>query len=430
MAQSVKENELAIRKRLKEIGTPERQVEIGVEGVRGLNLVVMPSGVASWTGRIQIGRGKSRTRRKIALGRADKSGLTLREAKEKLAGLISDAEKGIDPIAVQQERSEKLTLRAMFEARCEKDESKSQRTLNDYREVLERDVFPYVGDVPASEITADEFARVLEHIEDRAKHAAHKARSALGSTYSWAQKRRLVKINPVKPLGFTHQSNKRKRVLTDKEIGRLWRAVDQAPNVTEPIKNIVRIAMLTGQRNSECAGMECVELKGLDTETPRWDIPGRRMKRKGDDQYVPLSSQAVAVIHNALEGATETYVFPGTTHGRRPSGEWKHEHIGQQSVSKAFPRIVAQAGLTDLRLHDMRKVITSWLAEHGHASPEVLDAILHHGRPGVTGSHYNFALYEKQVRKALQVWADHVEAVAGGVARPSSKIVSLAKSRA
>jgi integrase len=133
------------------------------------------------------------------------------------------------------------------------------------------------------------------------------------------------------------------------------------------------------------------------------------MKRKSDDQFVPLVPQAAQLFKRAIELANgSAYVFPGVTHGRRRGREWRQEHIGQETISRAFARIVNVAGLSDLRLHDMRKIITSWLAEHGHATSEVLDAILHHGRKGVTGTHYNFALYEKQVRKALQVWADHV----------------------
>jgi integrase len=150
------------------------------------------------------------------------------------------------------------------------------------------------------------------------------------------------------------------------------------------------------------------------------------MKRKSDDQFVPLTKQAVELVRNALAapGSNGVHVFPGTTHGRRHGSDWRQEHIGQETVSRAFAKVAETAGLTDLHLHDMRKCITSWLAEHGHATGEVLDAILHHGRKGVTGTHYNFALYEKQVRQALQAWADHVEAVAGAD-KSEAKVVAF-----
>ena len=75
-----------------------------------------------------------------------------------------------------------------------------------------------IGDLPAGEITGEQIARVLESIEARSKHAAHKARSAIGSTYRWAVKRRKVKTNPTIGLGFTVQSKPRNRVLSDDEL--------------------------------------------------------------------------------------------------------------------------------------------------------------------------------------------------------------------
>ena len=209
---------------------------------------------------------------------------------------------------------------------------------------------------------------------------------------------------------------------------KLWLAIGTAPTVTEPVRNIIRLAILTGQRNSEVAGMEVAELKNLDTATPRWDIQVRRMKRKSADQYVPLSKQAAEIVRSALDSSSNgVHVFQGASKGRR-KGKWLQGHIAQKSVSRAMKRVITHAGLSNARLHDMRKCVTSWLAEHGHATPEVLDAILHHGRKGVTGTHYNFALYERQVRAALQTWADHVEAVAAVErmgAGPASNVTEL-----
>jgi integrase len=56
---------------------------------------------------------------------------------------------------------------------------------------------------------------------------------------------------------------------------------------------ILKLAVLTGQRESEVAGALASELH-LDTANPRWRIPSERMKRKNREQIVPLSTQAVA----------------------------------------------------------------------------------------------------------------------------------------
>lgn len=424
-----------VRKALVEAKDKGKRLEEAIEGRAGLFVAVEPTGKTFWLGRYQLGKGANRVRKRTSLGRYGQGGLTLADATEALAALTSAAAKGVDSLTEQKTKakSDGLTLRKMFEERKAKDGGTAARTLQDYEDALSRFVFPSTigkgnrafGDTPASEITSQEFASLLMEMEDASKHRAHKIRSALGSTYSWAQRRRLVIDNPLKGLAFTHQSERRKRVLTDDELGRLWNASQNFEGVYGATRFIIQLAMLTGQRNSEVAGMEVAELKGLDTATPRWDIPARRMKRKTDDQYVPLSKQAARIVQEALEGADKTHVFPGTTHGRRHERDWQSLYISQDTVSHAFGRVSKSAKVKNIRLHDMRKCITSWLAEHGHATPEVLDAILHHGRKGVTGTHYNFALYEGQVRKALQLWADHVEAVAKAVTAKASNVSKL-----
>jgi integrase len=420
----VKANDLAVQKIAR--SKLAKQGEWAVEGERGLSIVVKAAregvpGVATYYVRYQIGKGDKRKQVRHALGRAGEGGMSLAAAREKARNFMSEVATGEDPVANQAARDASLTLKQLFDERAEKDTDTAPRTLDDYRMALEKDVFDELGERPATEIKPEEFAMVLERVDARAKHSAHKVRSALGSTYRWGQTQwrngaRLVVVNPVAGIGFMHQSKPRKRVLSDTELAKLWKSID-SPSIdfNESTRIIVKLAILTGQRNSEVAGAELSELKGLNSATPRWDIPARRMKRKSDDQFVPLVPQAVQLFMRATEIAKGSqYVFPGVTQGRRRGREWRQEHIGQETISRAFARIAKLAGLKDARLHDMRKCVTSWLADHGHASAEVLDAILHHGRKGVTGTHYNFALYEGQVRKALQAWADHVEHVAGG----------------
>jgi hypothetical protein len=56
----------------------------------------------------------------------------------------------------------------------------------------------------------------------------------------------------------------------------------------------------------------------------------------------------------------------------------------------------------------MRRAISNWLKDQG-VSREIRDLILNHKDPSVTEAHYsNTARMEKQVRAALQAWADHV----------------------
>ena len=194
------------------------QNSIRARGERGLVLVVTAEGVGSYFFRYTIGQGLKRKFRSEKIGRRDDT--SLHEARKRAAELRQAVGSGADPVADGDARRKAVTLRQLFEERLARDDTKARRTLEDYQRTLEVDVFPSIGDVPAGEITGEQIAKVLENIEARSKHAAHKTRSAIGSTYCWAVKRRKVKSNPTIGLGFTVQSRPRNRVLTAARVGK------------------------------------------------------------------------------------------------------------------------------------------------------------------------------------------------------------------
>lgn len=403
---AVKANTLAIEKALRAIGTPAAQVELVVEGARGLCLVVKPSGTVSWLVRYQIGKGKQRVRRASALGRYGDGGLSLADAREAAEAYWKDAAKGVDKVEV--DKAEALTLRKLFELRQAEDKDTEASTLAGYAMRLEKYVFKTLGDKSAASITPEQIAAVLRAVEKHSPAVAHQVRAALGGTYRWAQSRQHIVANPVAVLGFHHATKPRKRDLYDADLHKLWSAIDKAQKehkVFDGMARLLRVAILTGQRNSEAAGMMNAE---LNLEAGEWDIPARRMKRKSDDQFVALSRQALAIVQEQIaNGSDGQYVFPGSGRGRK-GGVWRAESISQQSVSRAFSKVATMAGLKNLRLHDMRKVLTSWLSENDHAEPHILDCILHHGGKNVTATHYNHARHKAKVRAALQTWASFV----------------------
>ena len=422
----VRYNDQAITKLAR--SSVEKQTEWKIEGVAGLSLVVKPNGAATYYVRCTAGEGSRRKQQRIALG---KHGIiTLGHARARALSIASDLAMGGDPIGEANERKRAVTLKELFEERLAKDRERASRTLDDYQLALEKYVFPTLGDRPANEITATDLVEVLERAEAGSRHAAHKVRSALGSTYRWAYKRRRVDQNPTVGLGFTYQSKPRSVVLKDDDISNLWTAIDSEEfGSIEPMRILLKLALLTGQRRGEIAGARIEELE-LHREKPVWRIPAERMKRKGREQVVPLSSQAVELFEQAIalaEGDDSGYVFPGTTHGRRFGQEWRQRHIAPTSVSKAFGRARELAGLRELSpvMHDFRTSITTWLREEMHTREDVCDLILHHARGGVTASHYDFSVLDGPVRTAFQQWADHVWQITGQASAREEKVVQL-----
>jgi integrase len=428
-------NDLAINKAVRELAKSGKGGQVRVDGVDGLSIVVKPSGVASYIVRYEgNGTREGREFRKKAIGRVGV--LKLADARALALEIMANVSKGADPIkdaraAVQAQRKA-LTVRQLFEL-WEAQGTCSAQTLEGYRKVLEADAFPAIGSMPAAEVDADLIVDVLEPVELRSKNVVHRLRSVLSSIYRFGMQRRLVRANPVAGLGFNHKSVERERAITDDEMSKLWNVFDSQAlgDTTDATRIILKLAVLTGQRLGEVAGAEISELR-LDGPAPRWTIPAARMKRKGKDaQLVPLSWQAAALFRQALELAKDRgsiFVFPGYTAGR-VGGEWKTLHVSRQTATNAMRRARDVAKVHDVRAHDFRRTLTSWLAEQLE-NPVVLDRILHHARLGVTGKHYDVSTLEGPMRAALQRWADHVSSITGQTIAARSNVVELTTARA
>ncbi len=412
-------NTLAITAAAPRGGKP---TEYKIDGVQGLALRVEPTGVGTFYVRYTVGKGAARKFRRDKIGRRDFKVLPLAEVRKQALAIMSNVANGEDPVQDAAVAEKAMTLKALFDERLAKDQERSGGTLANYKRVLANEVFPTLGHLPANAITPDQIADVLEIVEVRSKNVAHVARSALGSTYRWAVRRRAggVRVNPTAGLGFIVRAPIRERRFDDKELAKLWAAIGTTPSLSEPVRIILKLTTLTAQRRIEVTGSRRSELT-LDGDSPAWKIAGShsakgqtvegRMKSKRA-QVVPLSSQAVELFKRALElaGSSE-YVFPSDTqraHGLTP----KLKHLAPTSVSHAMAKVTKQARIEDARLHDLRKVVASWLLENG-VGMDIVDLVLHHARQGVTATHYDFSNQLPAVRRALQSWADHVWQVTG-----------------
>jgi integrase len=185
---------------------------------------------------------------------------------------------------------------------------------------------------------------------------------------------------------------KRERVLCDDELAALWRATASAG----PFRGIVRLLILTGQRREEVAGMTWAELSG-DFST--WTIPASRAKN-GATHLVPLSAPAQDLLREAPRFGE--LVFPGL---RGPFNGW----------SKAKAALDAKSGVTNWRLHDLRRTMATGLQRLG-VRLEVTEQVLNHvsgSRAGIVGVYqrHDFVL---EKRAALEAWGEHVEAIVEG----------------
>jgi integrase len=130
---------------------------------------------------------------------------------------------------------------------------------------------------------------------DKRKGAAMTGRTAAygRAAFAWALKRSMVQANSFADLPVVKSVGKRERVLSDAEIGEIWRVAGDAAS---PYGTMIRLLVLTGQRRGEVAGMTWGE---ISADTATWTIPGERTKN-GVVHVVPLSEPARDLIRATL----------------------------------------------------------------------------------------------------------------------------------
>jgi len=250
---------------------------------------------------------------------------------------------------------------------------------------------------PVHEITRREVAtRLAELTDEYGANSARVARAVLSEFFSWAAAEGLVEQNPVAFTNEPPRNKPRDRVLSDPELAAVWRAAEGAGEYGI----IVRLLILTACRRDEIADLRWDEI-GADAVLR---IPGKRVKNHRE-LVLPLPLLVLTVLEeiSCCRLGRERRVF-----GRGMGG-----YGGYSQSKRALDASIAATGvkLEPWRLHDLRRSAATGLANLG-APPHTIEAVLNHAahRAGVSGT-YNLGSYEREVRAALALWADHIEAL-------------------
>lgn len=438
---TVKNADQSIRAKVREASGQSR-CEYRVEGEKGLVLATYPSGV----GRFYVFyRTKHGANRKLLLGDyspdGGQGGLTLRAACAEADEVRSDIRKGRDPFAEKQGDPTADTFRALAEKRFDAGDL-SPNTIANYRQVLRMQTkgsgakpFEFL-DMPARDIEPYMIVNAMDQTEKRkgGKRQADALRFAVSSVFKFAIGRKSVEKNPAAGIALRHKITAREHVPTDDDLAKLWRATfSPGIGLSQSMRLIIRLAMLTGQRRTEICGARRSELH-LDGPAPVWIIPGDVVKRgkasktergrtkNRQEQQVPLSPQAVGLWREALvlAGDKSEVVFPADLTKVKADKAPVHPHISPDAVTKAMIVTRRKIGVEGITMHDNRRAFATWAGDHG-IRPDVVDRVLNHRPADVTRKHYNFSTLEPLVRQALTAWAGHIAAItaegSGAVAR-------------
>ena len=244
-------------------------------------------------------------------------------------------------------------------------ERRKLSTQKSVRWLLSGCLLPAFGTLPLNQITRADVHRWFDEYSRTAPGGANCALSVLRNILNQAVDAGHIKSNPAKAV----RRNPRPRLtrfLSREEVRRLHRALDRhvdARPAWARQADIIRLLLLTGCRRGEIV-------------TLRWqDIEGDMLKiadGKTGPRTVYLSAPARAILKRQPR-AGSAYVFPSPFDPGRPL--WPGLPL--------WPRVREEAGIKDVRIHDLRHTVASHAVLQGIPLPAV-SRLLGHKRPSMT----------------------------------------------
>jgi integrase len=395
--------------------------------LRGFGLRILPSGRKAWV----LSYRAEGVKRLMKLGNyptmgADKA---RSDARKKL-GLVED---GTDPMEERRKARQGTTVKDLATAFLRdhvdpdgKRPGKRPATRREYRRQVEKILIPAWGTRKAASIRRADMDKLHEKVGQRAPYLANRLVALVGKLFEFGRKRGFVEEaapNPARGIE-KFQERSRKRWVKPHELPFIAAAIDQESNVYT--RGALWLYLLTGARKTEL-----LKVRWSDVDLERKEVVFQETKT-GDSHELPLSEAALAIFASLPRQAGNPFVFCGAKEKEHLVNVEKPWRAIRERATMALwaqdPKVAAEvarlarqrqeqaqgeaaerpgdgrkrarpvtcqdltnlmgadlpAGMLDVRLHDLRRTVGSWLASYGDASLPVIGRILHHTQPATT----------------------------------------------
>jgi integrase len=371
---------------IKRLPLPARGSKIYPDGdVAGFGCRVTAAGARAYILRYRVkGSGRERT---FTIGDCgDWPAAAARAEAKRLRRFI---DQGGDPLGDIEEARAAPTVADLIERFDEEHIEPRLRPMSQrhYRMLIERHVRPHFGaHVKVADVSFADLDQLHQKIsKSGARYAANRVIAICSKMFALSIRWNMRDSNPAKGVGRNYET-KRKRYLTGDELARLTAAL--AAYSDQSVSNIIRLLLLTGARSGEVRAMRW---DGIDLGAGIWSKRGSETKQKVDHS-VPLSAPArmlLTEIAAKQKRPLGTWVFPSNAN---PTG-----HV--VTLERAWHTICKAAGITGLRIHDLRHSFASQLASGGASLP-LIGALLGHSNPTTTARYAH--LFDDPLRKAVE----------------------------
>jgi integrase len=350
------------------------QVFVRDSEITSLALRVTTRGSKSF---VYEGRIRGRMRRMTLGGYPALSVHQARQEALKIKGAIA---KGEDPSLERKKGREALTFGQLAAVYLERHARQHKKSAHRDEQMIECYLARW-RNRSVSDITRDDVVRLHQTLgTDHGHYAANRTVALLRTIFNraadWGH---LNGGNPAERLKLFREE-KRDRFLSPDELSRVNEALLQEENPYW--RAYFPLSLFLGTRRTELLEARWAK---IDLERGTWRIPNTK---SGNPHLLPLPTAAVEILRQLPSRGTSEWVFPGNG----SSG-----HLIEPA--KAWQRIRARAGVSDVRIHDLRRTLGSWLAGEGYSLP-LIGRALNHQNASTTQIYARLQL--DPVREALE----------------------------
>lgn len=334
--------------------------------------------------------GGSTRRKKIGVH----GSITADQAREEAKKLLGGVAKGEDP----SKEAKEARLRPAF-GKLANDYMELYATANkrpqssrEDQRMIDQILFKRFEFRKVDEITARDI-QLLHHELRETPYVANRVRSLLSKMFNIAIQWGWRTTNPTQ--GVTrYQEQKRTRWLNNTELQELSLVLDKYAN--QSVADIIRLLLLTGARSHE---VFTATWDQFDLEKGVWTKPAHTTKQK-KMEHLPISSQVIALLKEIQKTAEGPYLFPGKIPGSPIT-----------DIKKAWITISKRAGISGVRIHDLRHTHASHLVSSG-LSLSIVGKMLGHTQAATTQRYAHLA--DEPLREAAEFFGNKFEKLTSG----------------
>ncbi len=199
---------------------------------------------------------------------------------------------------------------------------------------LRRDLVPAYGSRPIASLTRTDIIRLLDGMGDRGvKQGRNRTLATIRPFLAWALERGIVETNAAVGIKPPAKEMARDRILDDDEVAAVWMACG---SLGFPFGPLIRLMMVTAQREGECAGMRW---RDVDLDGRALD-PAARATKADRAHTVPLSRTR-----------------PGDAGRRAPPARWRRCHDLLDHRQTAAERLERRQGTARQAVRRHRLVV-------------------------------------------------------------------------